>query len=371
MGMAASQARFLGLTARKSNNEYQAQQINHQRLNLADNQTQITQNYQEKMNNRMLLFSMGNDDNDGNKVNKQLSYWDIVMSPYESENSNYVTDMTGTTKKGMGYRIVDVNGNIIVPNYPGNTKDTTIGQAIDKYKINEDVLDNEKLYSNLKNGNWVMKVKRTDDDGNEYWNIIPYNEATFITEMRAENPKDSSDTEYFKLYNTMIDMINGKYQELSFKNLTNMEDLEIKIYESAEEGAKILVPEIPDDDKTIHFGKYMVDEKCVDPAYMEEKFRTGEWFIQRPTTVSDDYDDEWMTIPWQGIPFIQDVYNTEDDKAAEAEYNYLISKFQKQDKMLQLRLQQLETEHKALETELDSISKTIEKNINNSFKTFA
>ena len=36
MGMAASQARFLGLTARKSNVEYQVQQINQQRTSLAN-----------------------------------------------------------------------------------------------------------------------------------------------------------------------------------------------------------------------------------------------------------------------------------------------------------------------------------------------
>ena len=38
MGMAASQARYLALTARKSNCEYEGQQINQARLNLS-NQT--------------------------------------------------------------------------------------------------------------------------------------------------------------------------------------------------------------------------------------------------------------------------------------------------------------------------------------------
>ena len=38
MGMAASQARFLGLTARKTNVEYEGQQINQQRTTLS-NQT--------------------------------------------------------------------------------------------------------------------------------------------------------------------------------------------------------------------------------------------------------------------------------------------------------------------------------------------
>ena len=36
MGMAASQARFLGLTARKTNTEYEGQQINQQRTMLSN-----------------------------------------------------------------------------------------------------------------------------------------------------------------------------------------------------------------------------------------------------------------------------------------------------------------------------------------------
>ena len=36
MGMAASQARFLGLTARKTNVEYEGQQVNQQRTSLAN-----------------------------------------------------------------------------------------------------------------------------------------------------------------------------------------------------------------------------------------------------------------------------------------------------------------------------------------------
>ena len=36
MGMAASQARFLGLTARKTNTEYEGQQVNQQRTLLAN-----------------------------------------------------------------------------------------------------------------------------------------------------------------------------------------------------------------------------------------------------------------------------------------------------------------------------------------------
>lgn len=37
MGMSASQARFLGLTARKTNVEYEGQQVNQQRTTLSNN----------------------------------------------------------------------------------------------------------------------------------------------------------------------------------------------------------------------------------------------------------------------------------------------------------------------------------------------
>lgn len=363
MGMAASQARFLGLTARLSNNEYQAQQINQQRLNLAENQTAITKNYQDKLNNRMFKLNLTGDTS---VENKQLSYWDIVGPEYtKDENGNYF-------KTALGYRIVDTNGNVIVPNYPGNTSDTEIGAIVDKYKVNEDVLDKDKLYSNIISGDWEMKAKRTDDEGNEYWITIPFDEATFISKMRAENPNDSSDTEYYRLYNTLLSKVDGNYQELTYENLTTMDDLEIRLYEKDEDGdnAKILVPEIPDDDQIIIFDKYKVDKYCVDNKYLEEKLRSGEWILQQPTPITSA-EDGWANLAWQGCEFIEDDYDTTDDAAAEAEYEYLISKFQKQDKMLELRLKQLETEHQAISNELDAVSKVLEKNIDSSFKTFA
>ena len=358
MGLAASQARFLGLTARLSNNEYEAQQINHQRLNLADNQTEITKKYQEKMSNRILYFIK--DPSDSNTLGnmKQLNYWNIVNpSGYTDENGNL----------GMGYRLVDINGNVVVPNYPGvNTDDGEIGEIINKYNVTEEVLDKQTLYKKLMSGEWTMKSSRTFE-GEEQWYEIPFDEADFISKMRGQNPEDDSDTEYWELYNTLIDKIDGKYQALTYENLTSMVELPIKLYDS--EG-KILVPELPEDDKNTVYGKYNVDEHCIDGAYLEQKLRNGEWFIQTQTNKAES-DNEWVSVPWTSLPQIYDAYNSEDDAEAESEYNYLIAKFQKEDKLLEMRLKQLETEHQAMQTEMDSITKVIDKNIESSFKTFA
>ena len=60
MGMSASQARFLQLTARRSNIEYEAQQISQQRLQLASKLEMYSNEYQEKISNRKMVFRFNN-----------------------------------------------------------------------------------------------------------------------------------------------------------------------------------------------------------------------------------------------------------------------------------------------------------------------
>ena len=351
MGMAASQARFLGLTARKSNNEYQVQQINQQRLDLANQQAEITKNYNDKLSNRMFLFNDGDDET----TDKQLTYWNIVNGIDNEESP------------GIGFRIVDKNGNEVVPNYRGIPEGNTEIQAIiDKYNVTDDAKDNTKLYSNIIDGTWTMRAKRTDDEGSEYWFEIPYEEASFISKMRTENPEDDTDTEYWRLFNTLTDKINGEYQELSFENLTTMKDLEIRLYDADD---KIVVPELPEADYETVYGKYCVDPYCIDPKYMEEKLRNGDWFIQQPDRPSSNgwSDNKALST----CAYIEDVYDTSDDAAAEAEYEYLIAKVQKQDKLLEMQLKQLETEHNAIQTEMDAVSQVLTKNVETTFKTFS
>ncbi|MFA6989218.1 MAG: hypothetical protein WC197_04020 [Candidatus Gastranaerophilaceae bacterium] len=66
----------------------------------------------------------------------------------------------------------------------------------------------------------------------------------------------------------------------------------------------------------------------------------------------------------------QDQYNTTDDAAIMAKYEADSAIVQGQDKRLDLQLKNLDTEHKAIETEIDSVKKVIEKNVQSSFKTF-
>ena len=52
------------------------------------------------------------------------------------------------------------------------------------------------------------------------------------------------------------------------------------------------------------------------------------------------------------------------------EINAKIKIIQQQDKNLELKLKQLDTEENAIQTEMDAVKKVISKNVESSFKTF-
>ena len=103
MGLSASQSRFLQLTARKSNVEYQAQQINFQRLQWADRLTQASSQYQEKTSNQKLVFNYNN----GTGQEKI----DLTYTNYK----NYLNQqLEGITTNQNKYYLVSSSGNKIV-----------------------------------------------------------------------------------------------------------------------------------------------------------------------------------------------------------------------------------------------------------------
>lgn len=103
MGLSASQARFLQLTARKSNVEYQAQQINFQRLQLSDKLSQASSQYQDKTSNQKLVFTYNN----GTGQEKI----DVTYTNYK----NYMNQqMEGLTTNQQKYYLVSSSGNKII-----------------------------------------------------------------------------------------------------------------------------------------------------------------------------------------------------------------------------------------------------------------
>ena len=85
MGMAASQARLLTLTARLADNELRAQSINNAKMRLAAESSRASENYINALNNATMVFT--NYDLTGTSVTQPLTY--NALSAYSSYNTQY------------------------------------------------------------------------------------------------------------------------------------------------------------------------------------------------------------------------------------------------------------------------------------------
>lgn len=86
MGMAAAQARLLSITTRLSDNELRAQIINNDKMRLATESSQASENYITALNEAQYMFS--NYDKDSNVSYKKLTY--NALTSYNAYNNQYI-----------------------------------------------------------------------------------------------------------------------------------------------------------------------------------------------------------------------------------------------------------------------------------------
>ena len=98
-------------------------------------------------------------------------------------------------------------------------------------------------------------------------------------------------------------------------------------------------------------------------AWLQDQIQKGDSIILSATTGEE--------VGITGSSNFYQTYYTEDDDAATAEYESKMAQIQTKEKKLQIDLNQIENQQKACDTEIDSVKKVIEKNIERTFKTFA
>ena len=128
---------------------------------------------------------------------------------------------------------------------------------------------------------------------------------------------------------------------------------------------RIVVTELPDpmpEDKTVK--DYAIEPYCGQADYFENNLKSGNWTIQKLTA------DGWTDETIEGSSFIYQGVDSGDYEIANAEYNAKVESLQRKDKQFDMRIQQLSTEQQSIENEMDSVKKVIDKNIEETFKTF-
>ncbi len=338
MGMSASQMRYCMLSGRKTDVEFQGQQINQERTSLA---TQSS------------------------AYNTQLLDLEVPTPPSSGDYStiSYTTTINGT------------NANILLNSLRAETGGT---YALSYTKVStgtagaESTIDN--IYTKNKDAAGVASYTATVNGA-----AVP---LTQVTDLNVQKlicdggglSKDAAGN-YPTLYSyaaadgTVKYVTQGDLDNFAAKNFAAIPDNPLTLVNEAQSAVSTVGESIQ---------AYYINSAAQTTDTLDLTGVTVTWsntnritsltFGGKTYTVSTGYagnnaayEDAYNEYVYQKSLYDQTMNNI----------NARISIIESQDKKLQLKLTDLDTQQKALDTELESVKKVVQKNIEQSFKTFA
>ena len=345
MGMAASQARFLGLTARKTNVEYEGQQVNQQRTTLGNQSA----NYY----NQLL----------GMEVPTPPSVQDYTKTVYSFTDGSLQNTVTSL--------IAQADGNFLI-SYTRSYTDTSAVVSTSSSIVTRTGTDPDYSYS-------VGAVPiRKLGEGFDTPEDDPY--LSTLTEQQLEKLQLEEQAYITKLNDKYCGGADGDWQ-VYYKYDSTTEtynpvfyrknDLEkdTTIYSDTTGASQSFIP-------AYTTGQEKVSDEIKGTIAKLEQDSTGRYIN---ITLEPGTENEVTYALTTNTTTDQAAYNDamnqyEYDKATYdksiQEINNKIEIIQLEDKNLELRLKQLDTEQDAIQTEMDAVQKVIEKNVESTFKTF-
>ena len=393
MGMAASQARFLGLTARKTNVEFEGQQINQQRTTLSNQSA----NYYNQLLGMSVPVPPSVDD-----------YTKTVYTFEDGALSNSISTMIA--QKGGEYLIsytsswtddfaaVAAGQSIVTKNKnPKNTNNAINGTLysvgakelrkmgdafiLDVYK--DDKKTGQSVY--MKNGKYYSdaecknEIADADKNKSNYRLNENYNDEYLKSLSLDQLEKlQTEETEYISILNKqyapdgkeswMVRYVQNTSTNTWVPYFNKKSVLDSAIY-SDTGSSQSNIPAY-----TIGSAKKTEEVKGVTARLEQDS--TGRiinvtlhpgkadevTYAVTTNTLTDQakYNDAMNQYEYDKYQYDQSIQ----------EINSKIEIIQSEDKNLELRLKQLDTEQDAISTEMDAVQKVIEKNTESTFKTF-
>lgn len=418
MGMAASQARYIALTARMNDVEYEAQQINQQRLTLSNKMNEVTEavyNMEVPTPPAKIDFAIENYKGkiNGSNVSVRRSNSGTFAAYIETRGS--ITERTSGTKgeREMKFTKITPQGETKVRyNFPEEFGDVEEKDGEYYYwddseqkhiKIEKPDLYKKEYqvfsYENLKNyyvvdGTTVRKITKDDinEDGTLKDNVInnivtadENGELVYHTKEAASNRVTSHDG---KKSGTVSEITKEKrseaeeqaFQALRHSNPGYSDDELLNYYQLVtfddESYGFVLRSDFAQNDAAVAIfeieqnGKY---EEMLPSDEFKISFSTtggiegitvnGKYTILESSQTFDEtkYEEAMASYKYE-----KTVYDSEQN-----ELNKKTSIYQRQDKQLELKLTRLDTERNALNTELEAVKKIIQDATEKGFKTFS
>ena len=413
MGMAASQARLLSITARLSDNEQSGQALSYAKERLADRSDQITAEYNDALKATKLQIMTGY--SDGAASYTDISF-DMLTSPavVETLGKQYIaTDTQGRvlvsedvadafaeahgslnaflgalgTKQGGPYSLSDIDPSKKASDGASFEMEDKIHEAWDVYfnsigktfgsDDEDDVSDNHLwTFDYVETGNEIgqgyatITVAGTDPaitnqpinfEGTNDEQLELYNYALAVTESYYSDSHDfeTINTQYNKGNSSMTDY----YSNLYYKMLSS------GYYTYTDKPA-----EAQDNDHYVYdYNLYKGASSSTtngtpleDPNTFEEYLRSGELVLQTYSLT----EGKFVSTSISEDTCIQEVEDETQIAIAQANYENDLKQIERLDSRYDLQIKQLDTEHNTLQTEYESVKNVITKNVENSFQTF-
>lgn len=361
MGMAASQARFLGLTARKTNTEYEGQQINQQRTTLANQSA----NYY----NQLL----------GMTVPVPPSVADFTKTVYtftDGALSNSISSMMAQ-KDGtylISYTSTWTNDFAVVATNPvlytrSTVKATTTTDEYDYLvgakrlrKLGDPIpRDSEGRYAGVPLTDGTVYF-------DEYLRTLSKDQLDALELEEKDYDKELNDKYGTPADGWMVRYVMNTSTGTWSPYFANKDVLEAAKYSDTGTSQSSL--------QTYTVGSAKETEEIKGVTARLEQDATGRiinitlkpgepdevTYAVTTNTVTDQakYDDAMNQYEYDKYEYEQSIQDI----------NAKIEIIQSEDRSLELRLKQLDTEQEAIQTEMDAVQKVIEKNTESTFKTF-
>ena len=387
MGMAASQARLLCLTARIHDVEYQAQAIQSAKVQLATQSDQVYQDYLEALDASTLTI---------NAMDVNTGVSSIIAASFNNLCSrNKVLPADGNTY------IIRNNQNLLIV-------EDEIEEAYDEFKAAK--------YNDAYHFAMFMfdenDIGALNHKNNELSTRVENSEKKVFENLDADIKSDK--TTLGKLHAKLVDLVGNEdiYNNTELMNSGDKEKIE-EYEETMSKYRQILYKS--------HAGKIYAEASCQDSEYnVEEDFNSSlfNYYVNIYNQIEacggcvsiEDYDGpngdaanntEWLqnmirsgqfsigivttnkstgelelssTSPSSDTCLAYTPTSTIDNRAlakAEAEYEHKMKQIDKKDQKFDLDLSKLETERTALTTEYESVKKVIEDNIDRTFGIFS
>ena len=342
MGMAASQARFLSLTARKTNVEFEGQQINQQRTALS---------------------------NSSSTQYAKLNTLDVPTPPSASEYVKTVYSFNNGT-----------DTNII---------NTIVASTEGKYRIN--YTTSYQTESMVSNGSVIVSRQNygTEDNPNYGYSIgsthlrILTDSNSIANDPYYKNLSEDAKKDALALEKNYLGLLRKKYGEDSDWYVKYQLNSETNVYTPVFYNAREVQKSLYTDEGNSFTGI---------KSYVYGQTQETREFKNVLATLTQDSQGRYLSVfiydeDGKGVEYPLEVNTEADDTAyndAMNRYHYnktlydkeiqdinsQIKVIQNQDKNLELRLKQLDTEQNAISTEMEAIKKVISKNVTDTFKIF-